>query len=353
MGQKRSGMVLMRIPRLLTFILLLIVALLATACAEETATQPTAPPPAPPTSAGGETATQPTAPPTAESGPLQMTVSIQPQAYFVERVGGEHVAVTVMVPPGGFPGTYEPKPEQLTALSNADGYISIDVPFERAWLERFRSANPDMLMVDTTQGIERHHMGGNEQEDEGEDEQEDEGEQGNQGEHEHEAGQPDPHIWLSPSLVKVQARTIADALIRLDPAHKADFEANLARFLADIDALHQEITTTLESLETRKFMVFHPAWGYFAQDYNLEMIPVEVGGQEPSAAEMANLIQRAKTEQIKVVFAQPQFNPNSAQTIADEIGGEVILIDPLAHDWLANLQTVADTFATVLAPSSE
>lgn len=349
MGQKRSGMGLMRIPRLLTFLLLLLmIALFATACEGETASQPTVPP-----TSVGATDPQPTVPPTdtgatgddsapppaAESAPLQITVSIQPQAYFVERVGGDQVAVTVMVPPGGFPGTYEPKPEQLTALSNANAYISIDVPFERAWLERFRSTNPDMLMVDTTQGIERHHIGGNEGEDEGE--------------HEHEAGQPDPHIWLSPSLVKVQARTIADALMRLDPAHKADFEANLARFLADIDTLHQEITTTLETLETRKFMVFHPAWGYFAQDYNLEMIPVEVGGQEPSAAELARLIQRAKAEQIKIIFAQPQFNPNSAQTIADEIGGEVMLIDPLAHDWLANLQSVADTFATVLAPSSE
>jgi zinc transport system substrate-binding protein len=350
MGQKRPGMVLMRIPRLLTFILLLIVALFATACEGETASQPTVPPtsvgatdpqPTVPPTDTGATGDEAAPPPAAESAPLQITVSIQPQAYFVERVGGDHVAVTVMVPPGGFPGTYEPKPEQLTALSNANAYISIDVPFERAWLERFRSTNPDMLMVDTTQGIERHHIG--EHEHEGEDE----------GGHEDEAGQPDPHIWLSPSLVKVQARTIADALIRLDPAHKADFEANLARFLADIDALHQEITTTLESLETRKFMVFHPAWGYFAQDYNLEMIPVEVGGQEPSAAELGSLIQQAKAEQIKIVFAQPQFNPNSAQTIADEIGGEVMLIDPLAHDWLANLQSVADTFATVLAPSSE
>jgi zinc transport system substrate-binding protein len=217
-----------------------------------------------------------------EGDPLQITVSILPQQYFVERVGGEHVVVNVMLPPGEFPGTYEPKPEQVTALSVADAYISIDVPFERGWLERFQQANPDMRMVDTTQGIERRG----------------------------DAERPDPHIWLSPRLVKEQARTIADALIALDPDHETDYTANLEAFLADLDSLSNETTATLETLETRKFIVFHPAWSYFAQDYDLEMIPIEVGGQEPSAAELADVIERAQEENISVVFAQPQFNPD-------------------------------------------
>lgn len=261
----------------------------------------------------------------AEGDPLQITVSILPQQYFVERVGGEHVVVNVMVPPGEFPGTYEPKPEQVTALSTADAYISIDVPFERGWLERFQQTNPDMRMVNTTQGIERRG----------------------------DAERPDPHIWLSPLLVKKQARTIADALIDLDPDHEADYTANLEAFLADLDMLSNETTTTLETLENRKFIVFHPAWGYFAQDYDLEMISIEVGGQEPSAAELATVIERAQEENISIVFAQPQFNPDSAQRIAEEIGGEVVLINPLAPDWLANQYRVADTFARVLGSSGE
>jgi len=261
----------------------------------------------------------------AEGDPLQITVSILPQHYFVERVGGEHVVVNVMVPPGEFPGTYEPKPEQVTALSVADAYISIDVPFERGWLERFQQANPDMRMVDTTQGIERRG----------------------------DAERPDPHIWLSPRLVEEQARTIADALIALDPDHEADYTANLEAFLADLDTLSNETTATLATLENRKFIVFHPAWGYFAQDYDLEMIPIEVGGQEPSAAELATVIERAQEENISVVFAQPQFNPDSAQRIAEEIGGEVVLIDPLAPDWLANQYRVANTFARVLGSTDE
>ncbi len=256
--------------------------------------------------------TMPTAP-----AALHVTVSIVPQRYFVERVGGEYVAVNVMVEPGASPATYEPQPEQLRALSVADVYFSIGVPFENAWLERFASVNENLLLVDTTQGIER--LG--------------------------EPGNPDPHIWLSPALVKAQSQTIYETLAQLDPAHQETYRANLESFLADIDALDTDIRETLTGVENRKFMVFHPSWGYFARDYGLEQLPVEVGGQEPSAAELAALVAGAKQEGIKVIFAQPEFSTRSAETLAKEIGGEVLLISPLAPDWLDNLRRVAEAFA--------
>jgi len=251
------------------------------------------------------------------SAALHVTVSILPQRYFVERVGGEYVTVNVMVEPGANPATYEPQPEQLRALNLADVYFSIGVPFEDVWLERFASVNENLLLVDTTQGIER------------------------QGDPEH----PDPHIWLSPALVKVQAQTIYETLAQLDPAHQGAYRANLESFLADIDALDADIRETLTGVENRKFMVFHPSWGYFARDYGLEQLPVEVEGQEPSAAELAALVARAKQEGIKVIFAQPEFSTRSAETIAQEIGGEVLLISPLAPDWLDNLRRVAEVLA--------
>jgi len=266
---------------------------------------------------------------------LNIVVSIPPQKYFVERVGGEHVNVNVMVEPGANPATYEPKPEQLRALSQADAYMSIGVPFERAWLERIASANSRMLLVDTTRGIERMPMEGCCHG----------GEEGYEGEPEN----PDPHIWLSPKLVKIQARTICEALVQLDPDHEAEYRANLDNFIADIDALEAEIRKMLERVESKKFMVFHPAWGYFARDFGLEMIPIEIGGQEPSAAELAALIAEAEEEGIKVIFAQPEFSTRAAETIAGEIGGEVLLISPLAPDWLDNLRRVADTFAGALS----
>jgi len=254
------------------------------------------------------------------SATLNITVSILPQRTFVQRIGGDHVEVNVMVSPGESPATYEPSPAQLRALSEADAYVSIGVPFEQAWLDRIASGNAEMMMVDTTEGIQR--MGGPEN--------------------------PDPHIWLSPRLVKIQAETIYEALAKLDAAHAKDFQDNLNAFLADIDALDAEIRETLAGVEQRSFIVFHPSWGYFARDYGLEMMPIEVGGQEASAAELAEMIARAREEGIKVIFAQPEFSTEAAETIADEIGGEVLLISPLAEDWLANMRRVADTLARQL-----
>ncbi|MGC9400361.1 MAG: metal ABC transporter solute-binding protein, Zn/Mn family [Anaerolineae bacterium] len=272
-----------------------------------------------------------------EAVPLKVTVSVVPQAYFVERIGGEHVSVNVMVEPGASPATYEPKPEQLAALSHSVAYFSIGVPFEDVWLDRIAEANPDMRIVDTAAGIERRSLDAHSHEEE------------EDGHEEHPQGVPDPHIWLSPELVKTQARNIHAALVELDPAHEAEYTANLEAFLADIEALQSEIRATLSDVENRTFMVFHPSWGYFADEFGLTQIPIEVGGQEPSAQELAALIEKAKEEEVKVIFAQPEFSTKAAETIAQEIGGEVLLITPLARDWLTNLQEVADAFARVLA----
>jgi zinc transport system substrate-binding protein len=276
------------------------------------------------TACAGGAASKPAGAPTDEVHPSRsrITVSILPQKFFVERIGGERVEVNVMVLPGESPATYEPTAAQLRALSEADAYISIGVPFESAWLERIKSANSDVLMVDTTEGIDR--LGG--------------------------AENPDPHIWLSPELVRIQARTIYEGLVALDSAHDEAYQTNLETFIAEIDELDAGIREILADVEQRKFMVFHPSWGYFARDYGLEMIAVEVGGQEPSAAELAELVSRARREDIQVIFAQPEFSRKAAETVANEIGGRVLLISPLAEDWLANMRQVSETFAEVLGP---
>ena len=266
--------------------------------------------------------------PSRRDGRIVVVVSIVPQRYFVERVGGDLVDVSVMVEPGASPATYEPKPEQLKALSGAAAYFSIGVPFEDAWLAKIAETNVDMMVVDTIADVERVPMGARHQDG--------------------EAGVPDPHVWLSPELVKVQSRAIYETLAQLDPGHRDEYAANLDAFIADIDALEADVRATLSGLESNKFMVFHPAWGYFARDFGLEQIPVEVGGQEPSAQELAHLIEEAKQEGIQVVFAQPEFSTQDAETIAQEIGGEVLLISPLAPDWLENMRQVAQTFADVL-----
>lgn len=270
------------------------------------------------------------------AGKLQVAVSIVPQSYFVSRIAGDYADVLVMVQPGDEPETYEPKPEQLRALSTSVAYFKIGVPFETAWLGRITAANPNMHIVDTSAGVQFMPSTGS-----------------TQGPAATAApGQaiqnPDPHIWLAPDLVKIQVRNIYQAFVDLDPVHRPEYEANLNAFLVEIDALAANIQQSLAGVKNRVFMVFHPAWGYFAREFDLTLVSIEVGGQEPSAQEMAQIITEARQDQIKVIFAEPQFSTRAAQTIASEIGGKVLLIDPLAYDWGANLQQVANILAQEL-----
>ena len=273
---------------------------------------------------------------------LDITVSILPQEYFVTKIGGDLVKVNVMVESGAEPATYEPKPQQLKALSEAEAYITIGVPFEKVWMGKIQGANSQMLVIDSAKGIERMEMVAHHHHDEEEAEHA----------HDHAEETLDPHIWLSPQLVKVQAQNIYQGLVQIDPANQATYQANLEQFLIEIDRLDRQIRQNLADIENRKFIVFHPAWGYFARDYNLEQIPIEVGGQEPSAAELGELIEQAQEENIRVIFAQYQFSSQNAQTIAQEIQGEVIFIDPLDPNWSDNLLKVSQIFAKVLTTQS-
>ena len=325
----------------------------------------------------------PQADPAEAEGPLEIIVSVLPQQYFVERIAGERASVTVMVPPGASPHTYEPRPEQMRALSRADAYMTIGVTFEDVWMDRITEANPDMLIVDTAAGIERrmmeahthdydddiHHDKAHHDDDHHDEAHHDDDHHNDvhhdddhhdevhndhdhhdeiHNDHHHHDEEPDPHIWVSPRLVKVQAQHIYRALVQIDPEHEDEYAANLEAFLADIDTLDAEIREGLEGIENRRFIVFHPAWGYFAEEYDLEQIPIEVGGVEPGAATLAEVIRTARENDIRVIFAQPEFSTEAAETIAREINGGVQLVSPLEQDWLTNMRTVGRIFAEVL-----
>lgn len=269
------------------------------------------------------------------SGKINITVSILPEKYFVERIGGEHVTVNVMVGPGDSPHTYEPKTDQMTALSKSALYFSIGVEFENAWLERIASANPNLQIIDVSGNIEKIAMSSGHQHDgEAATEEEDNG--------------SDPHVWTSPKNVKLIAQTIYQALADTDPKNLSTYQTNLDAFLLDINDLEAEIQSALSSNRSNKFIVFHPSWGYFAQDFGLEQIAIEIEGSEPSAQELASIIDEAKEENAQVVFAQPEFSTKTAEYIAEEINGQVMLISPLEENWLENLRKVASTFAKVL-----
>jgi len=257
-------------------------------------------------------------------------VSILPQKYFVERIAGDSLQVVVMVEPGAEPHTYEPKPAQMQTLAEADLYFSIDAPFETTWLNRIAELNPDMKVINTAAGITKRLLLEHDHEEEDSEE----------AHAEEEASEQDPHIWLSPRLVILQAQQIHAALIAHYPQQSASYTENLNDFLADIEALDENLKATLGNLRSNSFIVYHPSWGYFADDYGLVEIAVEIGGTEPSASELAALIDLAKAEDIHVIFAQPEFNVRSAETLAEEIDGQVILISPLAENWLDNLSEV-------------
>ena len=274
-------------------------------------------------------------PSSANKEKIKVFVSILPQAYFVERVGGEQVDVSVLVGPGYSPATYEPTPRQMAELGKAKVYFRIGVPFEDVWMMRISGANPHMKVIDTHSDVElrpvnAYHFNKTRQH------------------HPYSKGMKDPHIWLSLRLVKVQAQNICRALISEDPAQRVYYQENLKAFHHDLDRLDAEIKEILENLKTRKFMAFHPAWGYFAWDYGLEQIPIEVEGKEPNARTLAGLIKRSKQEGIKVVFVQAQFSTRNAETVAQAIGGRIVQIDPLAKDYLKYMRKIAETFREVI-----
>lgn len=279
-------------------------------------------------------------------------VSIVPQEYFVQQISKELIDVEVMVQPGASPATYEPKPSQMSSLSSCAAYFAIGVPFESAWLGKISAVNPNMDVVHTDKDIEKIAMTRHHHEEETNAEHHEEGNHG--GHHENEPSGHDtilddhaildPHIWLSPTLVKKQAEIMLETLTAILPEHADFFAANYREFIEEIEALDGFLKATFQGMERKRFMVFHPSWGYFAKEYGLEQIPIEIEGKTPKPAQLGELVQHARENDIQVIFVQPQFSKKSAEVVAREIRGKVVYADPLAEDWLNNLKEVGEKF---------
>jgi zinc transport system substrate-binding protein len=244
---------------------------------------------------------------------IQVVVSILPLAEFTEKIGGGRVHVSVMVPAGTTPHNYEPTPSQLIGLNTADIYVKVGTPieFEIAWLDKILAANKNMLVCDASKDIPLSEK------------------------------DLDPHVWLSPVNAKIMVGNIYAALIEKDAEHKEFYRMNKTKYIEELAALDKQIKTMLAQKKNRKFMVYHPAWGYFARSYDLEQIAVEKQGKEPTAKGILQVIEQAQKENINIIFASPQFNTKNAQVIAREIKGEVLLIDPLAKNYIDNLKNIA------------
>jgi zinc transport system substrate-binding protein len=216
----------------------------------------------------------------------------------------------------------------MTKLADAQVLFKMGFPFEQTLVKKVGSAFKNVEVVDLKQGIRLRAMTEKEVEAE---------EHG----HSREAEDMDRHTWLDPQLAKIQAKTIANTLTRIDPSHQAQYEKNLKDFQTDLDTVHEQLTKALAPVKGKSFFVFHPAYGYFGDAYGLKQIPVQIGGKEPTAKQLARLIDLAKEDGVKVIFVEPQFSRKSAEVLAKAIGGAVVPLDPLAPDYLKNLQQMA------------
>ncbi|WP_338074198.1 metal ABC transporter solute-binding protein, Zn/Mn family [Halochromatium glycolicum] len=287
---------------------------------------------------------------------LKLFASVLPIQTFLERVGGERVDVRVMVMPGQSPATYDPTPGQIAALAKTDLYVRVGVPFEAAWMPRIRAANPDMAILDLREGlslrkIEDHHH--DHEHPYPHDEKVDESQHSQNTEHDGDAeaephahaDEMDPHIWTSPPLVRQMITRIRDRLSALDPHGAETYAANQSTFDADLAALDADLKATLANLEQRRFLVYHPAWGYFADTYGLEQIPIEREGKAPGPRRLDALIKQARATDTRVIFVQPQFDRRAAQQVARAIDGRVETADPLAANYADNLRRFAQLIA--------
>ncbi len=262
---------------------------------------------------------------------INAIVSILPEQTFVKAIGGDKVDVSLMVQPGNSPHTYEPKPSQMIEVAKADLYFSIDVEFEHVWLPKFQNLNTKMKVVDLADNITKMHM----VQAHGKQHHDDHGHEGE-----------DPHIWTSPVNVKIIAENIYHALIAVDAANTNYYQENLNTFFLKIEKTDAQIKQILSPLkEHRRFMVFHPSWGYFAKAYDLEQVAVEVEGKEPKPKELIHLMKEAKEEKVKAIFTQPEFSDTVAKIIAKELQIPVVKVSPLAPNWSENLIYISNTIA--------
>ncbi len=258
-------------------------------------------------------------------------VSIAPQSYFLQQIAQGAVDVVTLVPPGASPATYSLRPSQLSAIKRAKIYLTIGVPFEKAQMERIKSANPALRIIDSTKYIRKvpmeahyHHA------------QHDEV-------HEHEG--LDPHVWLAPNLAIELARTTLEALIKLEPAKAEEFLHNYQKLVAKIASIDAKIYAMMLGSKRKAFLVYHPSFGYFARSYGLVQLSIESEGKEPKMQELARLIQKAKKLGIKTIFIEPQFPKRSAKFLAAKLGAKIEVIDPLAPDWDENMLRIARAIA--------
>jgi len=249
-----------------------------------------------------------------ETDAIDVIVSIPPFSEWVEAVGGEHVDITVLVPEGASPHTYELTPSTVVKAENAEIWVRNGVGLE-FWAEKVMNVNTGLTVIDVSEGIDLIDVNGG----------------------------YDPHIWLSLEVAREGVSKITDVLCELDPEHSETYHANMEAYVERLNEVDESIRSTLDKTDKKMFIAYHSTWSYFARDYGLTQISVEQEGKEPTPQHIAHVIEIARENGIHVIFVEPQFSTDDANTIAREIGGSVLSINPLASSYAANMEDIAET----------
>ena len=260
---------------------------------------------------------------------MTVFVSIPPQKWLVEAIGKDLVSVEVLVQQGQDPHTFEPRPRQIAALSQAKIWYTLGMEFEKTLQQKVQAVAPSLVVIDMAQGVDKIPMMEDEHDHEGLED------------HDHGIEPFDPHVWLSPVNLQIMSRTVAETLAAGDPANSQMYLNNQKVIEEQLSDLNQQLHAMLQPYHGASFFVYHPTFGYFAKAYGLIQEPVEVQGKSPSPRQLAALIAKAKKQQVKVIFVQPQFDPKAAQAVAAAIGGQVVPLDALSADVPANLLKMA------------
>ncbi|MGE5429305.1 MAG: metal ABC transporter solute-binding protein, Zn/Mn family [Methylococcaceae bacterium] len=261
-----------------------------------------------------------------------VSVSILPQKYFVDQIAGNMIQVNVLVPPGSSPHNYEILPSQMKDLARSKAWLQVGLlTFEDALKEKLASVNKNVAMVNCSEGIipiegtkEKHEEAENE--------------------HAHTETY-DPHIWLAPAESKIIAQNTLKALKTAFPEHATTFDANYTRFSSKIDSLTLVISQNLSGLNNRNILIFHPALAYYARQFNLQQVALEMDGKEPSPRHMKEIVDLAHAQNIHVIFIQKEFDAAFAQQLSREINGKVVVIDPLDYNWESQMMDITKKIA--------
>ena len=253
-----------------------------------------------------------------------LTVTLEPLRYFTEAIAEDNYEVVSMVPKGSSPESYDPTPQQFVNLSKSQAYFRIGyIGFEQAWMKKLEANCPGMKVYDTSKGIDLLRDKGHWH-----------------GDHFHEGG-VEPHVWNSTQNALIIADNIYQALCELDSTHQEDYQKRLDVLKQTIRQTDANVRTLLENADST-FLIYHPALSYFARDYGLKQVSIEEGGKEPSPAQLKTLIETCRNENVHTIFVQQEFDQRNAQLIANELGVNIVSINPLSYDWVKEMIRIAE-----------